>query len=283
MSNFGLGRGFGSLIPTEIVEEDFDPTRDEDESVSKLKEISVEKIRPDAEQPRKDFDEDALRALSENIKKNGVLQPIVVVAVEDGYEIVAGERRWRATKMAGLSKIPAIVRTLDAQNRLEISIIENAQREDLNAVELATAYAKLKSQFNLTDKEIAEKIGKSEASVKNTLRLLNLPEEAKRAMVENKIGEGVMRPLVAAEEEVIAEAMPKIVNEGWTARRVEQFVRMRKKKSSSVAVKREETVRMERELSEVLGAEVSISGRTIRISCGKDLSKIVERVRGLGE
>lgn len=265
---FGLGRGFSSLIPTDLVDEDFDATREEDKSVSKLKEIALEEIEPDKDQPRKTIDQENLQALADNIKKHGVLQPIVVVENEDKYMIVAGERRWRAAKLAGLKKIPAIVRTLDAQNRLELSIIENAQREDLSAIELATAYAKLKSQFNLSDAEIAERVGKSVASVRNTLRLLNLPEGAKQMMAKYKIGEGVMRPLVNADEEVIEEAVPKIVSEGWTARRVERFVSARKKKSSFVATKKEEFSRAEEKLEKKFGVDVVVSKRSIRFSCG---------------
>ena len=273
---FGLGRGFASLIPTDLVDEDFDATREEDKSVSKLKEILLEEIVPDPEQPRKTIDRENLQALAGNIKEHGVLQPIVVVENSSAggdstrYIIVAGERRWRASKLAGLEKIPAIVRTLDAQNRLELSIIENAQREDLSAIELATAYAKLKSQFNLSDAEIAERVGKSVASVRNTLRLLNLPESAKQLMAKHKLGEGVMRPLVNAEVEVIEEAVPKIISEGWTARRVERFVGARKKKSSFVATKTEEFSRAEEKLEKKFGVDVIISKRSIRFSCGSE-------------
>ena len=144
----GLGRSFESLIPTELIDDEFDPTATEDKKESRLKELNLDDIVRDEEQPRRDFDKEALEALAASIKEHGVLQPIVVTKEDGKYKIVAGERRWRASKIAGLTKIPAIIRTLDSQNRLELSIIENAQREDLNAIELATAYAKLKSQFN---------------------------------------------------------------------------------------------------------------------------------------
>ena len=181
----GLGRGFSSLIPTDLVDEEFDITAESDKEVSKLLEIKVSEITRDENQPRQTFTEESLAELAASIKQHGVLQPLVVIEEDGKYVIVAGERRWRAAKMAGLETVPAIVRTIDSQNRLELSIIENAQREDLNPIELATAYAKLKSQFNLSVKEIAERVGKSESSVMNTMRLLNLPEDAKKAMVEN--------------------------------------------------------------------------------------------------
>ena len=176
----GLGRGFEALIPTDLVDEEFDLTAVEDKRDSKLKELKIEDIVRDEEQPRREFNEEALNALAASIKEHGVLQPIVVTKEEGKYKIVAGERRWRASKVAGLKTIPAIIRTLDSQNRLELSIIENAQREDLNAIELATAYAKLKTQFNLTTEDIAAKVGKSEQTIQNTLRLLNLPDDVKK-------------------------------------------------------------------------------------------------------
>ena len=210
----GLGRSFESLIPTELIDEEFDLTAIEDKKESSLKELKISDIIRDEDQPRRDFDQGAIEALAASIKEHGVLQPIVVTKEEGKYKIVAGERRWRASKIAGLTKIPAIIRSLDTQNRLELSIIENAQREDLNAIELATAYAKLKTQFNLSPEDIAAKVGKSESSVQNTLRLLNLPDDVKKTMVKEKLTEGVMRPLVSRDEETIRKVLPKIVKEG---------------------------------------------------------------------
>jgi len=145
----GLGRGFESLIPTDVIAEEFDVTSEVDGKVSELRELKLEDIVRDEGQPRKHFDKVALEELAASIQEHGVLQPIVVVKVGKKYQIVAGERRYRASQIAEMETIPAIVRTLDAQNKLELSIIENAQREDLNPIELATAYAKLKEQFNL--------------------------------------------------------------------------------------------------------------------------------------
>lgn len=219
----GLGRGLDKLIPTDTVEDFFDPTAEEDEKVSKLRDIAVDEIIPDPDQPRREFDEKQLEALARSIKENGVVQPIVVVKEGEKYKIVAGERRWRASRMANLDKIPAIVRTLDAQKRLEISLIENVQREDLNPIEIATVYAKFRSQFNLSNAEIAKRVGKSESAIINTTRLLNLPDSAKHAMVEHKLSEGQMRPLVTLDEAQIEKILPKIIDEGWSARKVEQY------------------------------------------------------------
>lgn len=274
----GLGRGFESLIPTELVDDEFDPTAPEDEKVSELKEIDIEKVVRDEEQPRKEFNGEALEALASSIREHGILQPIVVTKDEGKYKIVAGERRWRAAKLVGLEKVPAIVRTIDAQNRLELSVIENAQREDLNAIELATAYAKLKAQFNLSPKEIAERIGKKESSVINTMRLLNLPEKVKKAMVENNLSEGVMRPLVAASPEMIEKVLPRIIEDGWTSRKVEMFMAASKKKSSASAVKASLYAREEKKLADKYNAKARIHGRSLTLTFknGEELKKVLE-------
>lgn len=276
----GLGRGFDSLIPTDFVDDDFDVTSKEDKKESDLKMISISDIVRDEEQPRKEFSVEALEALASSIKEHGVLQPLVVVREEGKYKIVAGERRWRASKLAGLKEVPAIVRTLEAQERLEISIIENAQREDLNAIEMATAYAKLKSQFNLSEEEIADRVGKSKSAVVNTMRLLNLPDNAKRAMVEHKLTEGVMRPLIGAEPELIDKILSKIVEEGWTARRVEKEMAEKKKKSSATAIKASIYSKQEDALSKKYSANFRVRGRSITITCktDDDLKKLLEKL-----
>lgn len=259
-----LGRGLGSLIPTDTIDSLFDPTAEEDEKDSKLKDLPIADITPDEDQPRREFDQTQLEALAASIKENGVVQPIVVVKEGKKYKIVAGERRWRASKIAGLEKIPAIVRTLDAQKRLEISLIENVQREDLNAIEIATVYAKFRNQFNLTNAEIAKRVGKSEAAVINTTRLLNLPDEAKRAMVEHKLSEGQMRPLVTLEPDQIKQVLPKIIDEGWSARRVEQYKvdlknRASMQKNAKAPVVRAESDDAADAISRKLGVKVKIS------------------------
>ena len=263
----GLGRSFESLIPTELIDDEFDPTSAEDKKESQYRELKLEDIIRDEDQPRREFSEEAINALAASIKEHGVLQPIVVTKEDGKYKIVAGERRWRAAKVAGLDKIPAVIRTLDSQNRLELSIIENAQREDLNAIELATAYAKLKSQFNLSASEIATKVGKSEQAIQNTLRLLNLPEDVKKIMVKEKLSEGVMRPLVNRDEKTIKKILPKIIDEGWTSRKVERYFSENKKQSSAAIVKQYQYRKDEDALSSKYDAVVSISGRSLTFRC----------------
>jgi len=224
-SKKGLGRGFDSLIPTELLDESFDPTAAQDGRVSELRHIKLTEIEANIDQPRRAFDEDALEDLTNSIREHGILQPIVVTPHEGGYQIVAGERRYRASKMAGLEKIPALVRTLSNQHKLELSLIENLQRRDLNVLETATAYLKLRDQFNLTLEQIGQRVGgKSISGVSNTLRLLRLPESAKQALLESKLTEGQARPLVGLDIAIVEEILPQIIEEGWSARKVEQFV-----------------------------------------------------------
>lgn len=222
----GLGRTFDSLLPTDLLNEAFDPTAGEDGKVSELRHIAIEDIAPDSDQPRRSFDEAALDELAASIKEHGVVQPLVVVAAGGTYQIVAGERRWRASKKAGLKKVPALVRTLSAQHRLEISLIENLQRRDLNALETATAYLKLRDQFNLKLEEIGARVGgRSVAAVSNALRLLHLPENAKQALVDGKITEGHARQVLALNEPSAQNSLLEhIINDGWSVRRSEQFV-----------------------------------------------------------
>lgn len=231
----GLGRGFDSLIPTELFDESFDPTAEQDEKVSELRHILIGEIEADPDQPRRSFDEIALDELAISIAEHGVLQPIVVTPFGGHYRIVAGERRWRAAKKAGLEKLPAIVRTLSDQHRLELSLIENLQRQDLNILETATAYLKLRDQFNLTLDEIGQRVGgRSPSSISNTLRLLRLPENVRTALAEGKLREGQARPLVSIDPKVSEEMLPRILSEEWSARKIEQYTGQLKQAKKSV-------------------------------------------------
>lgn len=221
----GLGRGFDSLIPTNLIDDVFDPTAKQDEKVSQLRELPLTQVISDPEQPRRYFDEDALADLAHSIDKHGILQPIVVTKQDDKFIIVAGERRWRAAKMAGLETIPAIIRTLSGQHRLEISLIENLQRRDLNPIETATAYLKLRDQFNMTLEEIGDRVGgKSMSAISNTLRLLKLPKTLQEAVFDGRLSEGQARPLIGLDEKVATQLMERITREGWTTRRIEQWI-----------------------------------------------------------
>ncbi|AKM80813.1 TPA: ParB/RepB/Spo0J family partition protein [Candidatus Saccharibacteria bacterium] len=221
----GLGRGFASLIPTELLDESFDPTAAQDEQISELRHIKLSEIVADPEQPRRHFDEVSLDEMAASIKEHGILQPIVVTPYQGSYQIVAGERRYRASQLAGLDKIPALVRTLSGQHKLELSLIENLQRRDLNVLETATAYLKLRDQFNLTLDQIGERVGgKSVSAISNTLRLLRLPEVVRQAIADGKLREGQARPLIGLDETIILEVLPQILKEEWSARKIEQFI-----------------------------------------------------------
>lgn len=220
----GLGRGFESLIPMDLLDDDFDPTAKQDEKVSELRDLPLTKVRANPDQPRRSFDKEALQELADSIKEYGVLQPIIVVRDGDQYRIVAGERRFRAATIAGLDKIPALVRTLADQHELELSLIENLQRRDLNAIETATAYLKLRDQFNLTQEQVAKRVNKSPSAVTNTMRLLKLPKSAQLAIAEGKLTEGQARPLAGQDEAFIEEILPRIIAEEWSSRKVEQYM-----------------------------------------------------------
>lgn len=221
----GLGRGFDSLIPTESLEDSFDPSSMQDERVSDLRYVDIAKVSPDEDQPRRYFDPEGIDELASSIEQHGILQPLVVIPYGGGYQIVAGERRYRASKKVGLQKVPVIVRTLGGQHKLELSLIENLQRQDLNILETATAYGKLRDQFNMTLDEIGKRVGgKSASAISNTMRLLKLPENVKRALADNQLREGQARPLIGVDSSIVDDILPKIIKQGWSARQIEQYI-----------------------------------------------------------
>lgn len=220
-----LGRGFETLLPTEFFDEEFDPTSKQDEKISSLLELELDKIEADADQPRKNFDNEALKQLSESIKVHGVLQPIVVVKQGSNYKIVAGERRFRASKLAGKTTIPAIVRKLSDQNRLELSLIENIQRSNLSVIEVATSYLKLRDQFNLTLEQIGQRVGgKTTGAISNTLRLLRLPKPVIEALDQGRLTEGQAKPLIGLGEQTVLKLAQQIEANNYSARQVERLV-----------------------------------------------------------
>ena len=222
----GLGRGFESLIPTDLLDDTFDITASEDKKLTSLKSILLSKVKADPSQPRRHFDKEGLEELAFSIKEHGVLQPIVVVKSNNEYIIVTGEKRYRTSKLAGLSEIPALVRSLNSQNRLEVSLIENLQRRDLNAIETATAYQKLKDQFNLNIDQIGARVGnKSVSAVSNTMRLLRLPKQVQELIVTGELTEGQARPLIGLKQEDAIKISTAIIKESWSARRIESHIK----------------------------------------------------------
>jgi ParB family chromosome partitioning protein len=214
----GLGKGLGALIPTGTVV----PT------TVGLQELPVASIRPNTHQPREHFDEEALGALAESIREVGVLQPILVREQGDGYELIAGERRWRAARRVGMQTIPAIVRHADDATSLQQAIVENVQRESLNPLEEAAAYQQLIEDFGLTHDDVAARVGKSRATITNTLRLLQLPPTIQRYLQEGALRMGHARALLATPDRAYQEQLAKrAVAEDMSVRAVEEAVRAR--------------------------------------------------------
>lgn len=217
---FALGKGLSALIPEDIVESD-----QQYENGKIL--IPLNEIKNDNNQPRKTFDSDKITELTESIKTHGIIQPLILRKSDDGfYIIVAGERRWRAAKMAGLKDVPAIVMELSEKNILEISLIENIQRQDLNPIEEALAYKKLLSEFSLTQDDLSKRIGKSRTAITNTIRLMNLDERVQQYIIEGIITEGHGRTLLGIKDKDLQyELSQKAIDERLSVRELERVVK----------------------------------------------------------
>lgn len=258
----GLGRGLDSLIPIEQPKKKND--NKETQNVENL--LNITKVEPNREQPRKKFDEDALMELADSIRQYGVLEPILVQPRDNYYEIVSGERRWRAAKLAGLKEIPVIIKDLTDQEIAEISLIENIQREDLNPIEEALAYKRLLEEFHLKQDELAEKVSKSRTAVTNSMRLLKLNEEVQQMVVEDMISTGHARALLAIEDgEMQYTLAQQIFDEKLSVREVEKLVKNigkpAKEKKSRQAVDESMQViyaNISENLKSMLGTKVSI-------------------------
>lgn len=213
----GLGRGLGALLPSAVQE--VKPG----ESVEKIK---LNEISPNPYQPRQHFDKEKLEELAESIRQFGVVQPVVLRKTKKGYELVSGERRCRASKLAGEKTVPAVVREYDDQEMSEIALVENLQRDDLNPIEEAGAYRKLLEDFNYTQEKLAERLGKSRPAVANTMRLLQLPSSVQRFLADRRLTPGQVRPLLAIQDEKAQTALAvRIVEEGLSARQVEDLMK----------------------------------------------------------
>ena len=226
----GLGRGLESLIPKTI------DTQSLLEKNERIQNIPIANIEPDKEQPRTHFDDTKLEELASSVKRHGILQPLIVSQTEQNmYTIVAGERRWRAAKIAGLEKVPCIVRTPEGIERLEIALIENVQRVDLSPLEQAISIERLHQQFNVPYKAIAARLGKAAPTVNNIVRLLQLPDEAKNALKAEQISEGHARALLSIKEVPVEQKklLAMIIEKGLTVRQAEQYAIGVKKKVSS--------------------------------------------------
>lgn len=284
----GLGRGLDALLGdsrsvaavTEVTEE---------ERRSDLQALPIDRVRRGRYQPRRHFDPDSLQELADSISAQGMVQPVVVRPVEDGYELVAGERRWRAAQMAGLHEIPAVIRELDEPAAAAVALIENIQREDLNPLEQARAMARLIEDFGLTHQQVAQAVGRSRAAVSNLLRLQELHEDVKELVETGRLEMGHARALLGLDSERQRALARQVVRRSLTVRQTEALVRQElegKGRTRDVPKKDADTRRLEQDLSERLGAQVTIvpgrKGRgrlQIAYNSHDELEGILEHIR----
>ena len=261
MKKQALGRGLSALIETE-------PVAAVGSTI--FNEIEISKIKPNPNQPRTEFDDEALEELAASIRANGIISPITLRKIsDDNYQIIAGERRYRASKLAGLDKIPAYIRDVDDGQVMEMALIENIQREDLNAIEIALSYNSLVATLNLTQEALAERVGKKRATITNYLRLLKLPAEIQMGLKDKKIDMGHARALVSVDNpEQMLAIYAQVLNEGASVRRTEELVRMAatgeitekaEKKEKQHAIMPEEYDALCKELNEKFNARVKLS------------------------
>ena len=228
----GLGKGLDSLIPSAAVESKKKEGKNDSVEVAKSENkgpetiVKITKVEPNRKQPRKNFDEDALQELADSIKQFGLLQPILVQDRKDYYEIIAGERRWRAAKLAGLKEVPVIIREYTEKEIVEISLIENIQREDLNPIEEAQAYKRLLEEFNMKQDEVAERVSKSRSAVTNSIRLLKLSNEVQQMLIDDMITTGHARALLSIEDKELQYSLAqRIFDEKLSVRDVEKIMK----------------------------------------------------------
>ena len=278
------GKGLAALIDTETPQEKNGKVSEKDSVMM----VNISKVEPNRDQPRKNFDEDSLQELAESIKQHGVLSPLLVVDRGEYYEIVAGERRWRAATIAELKEVPVIVKELTEQEIVELSIIENLQREDLNEIEEAMAYKRLMTEFHLTQDEVAEKVSKSRAAIANSVRLLKLSEDVQQMLIDEMISAGHARALLGVEdpEEQFILAQ-RAFDEKLSVREIEKIVKNRSKQKTT-PVKKVNQLNVvyqdiETRLKERLSTKVSVSGKEngsgkieIEFYSGEELERILD-------
>lgn len=282
----GLGRGLSNLIPTDDTTEDVSPKASKQtksgavtktEVVKKVEQtLNINRIEPNKNQPRKEFNEDALQELADSIKQFGVIEPLVVVKRKGYYELIAGERRWRAARLAGLKEVPVVIKDYDDQQIVEIALIENIQREDLNPIEEAHAYERLIQEFNLTQDEVAERVSKSRTTVTNALRLLKLTEKVQQMLIDDMLSTGHVRALITiTEPQLQYETAMYIFDKKLSVRETESYVKklLNKKPKEKTSEKEDPELSflykaIENRLKESLGTKTTIKAKT------KDSGKI---------
>ena len=288
MAQRGLGKGLDSLIPASVA----GSSGDKKEQKKTEMVVKIAKVEPNRDQPRKNFDEDALQELADSIKQFGLLQPILVQERKDYYEIIAGERRWRAAKIAGLKEIPVIIRNYSDQEIVEISLIENIQREDLNPIEEAQAYKRLLEEFHLKQDEVAERVSKSRTAVTNSMRLLKLSDGVQQMIIDDMLSTGHARALIPIEDqEMQLQLAQKIFDEKLSVREVEKLVKgiLKPEKEKLKKEEKQQTIQyiyqdIENKLKEKFSRKVEISSKgkngsgkiEIEFYSNDDLDRLVE-------
>ena len=274
----GLGKGLGALIPEMDITESILET-------DKIIKLDIDDVFPNKNQPRKEFAEEKLKSLQESIESNGVIQPIIVTQEKKGYQIIAGERRWRASRMANLKKIPAIIRSYDDLMKAKVSIIENVQRDNLNSVEEAKAYQLLLKNYQLTQTELSQSLGKSRPYITNMIRILDLDEEILDGIIQEKISFGHAKAILMFPEEKRIKVFNKTVNDKLSVRQLEKYAKEPVKKVKIKKSKELEIIKFEKILTDCYGTKVNIvkgekKGKIeIDFYNDNDLERIIEMLR----
>lgn len=305
MAKKGLGKGLGAIFGEDVIKESEEDsakakaaaTADKTEDKGSELMIKLALIEPNKEQPRKDFNEEQLGELAESIKRYGVLQPLLVQKKGTFYEIIAGERRWRAAKIAGLKEIPVVLREYSKQESMEIALIENVQRADLNPIEEALAYQQLVKEFHLTQEEIAVRVAKNRATITNTMRLLKLDEQIQEMLIQNLISSGHARALLSLDDQGLQlKAAKLILDGGLSVRETERLVKRLAKEDGNEEKKdkaKDETLaiiyqNLEDRMKTVMGTKVSIHNKDrnkgrieIEYYSESELERIVEMIESI--
>lgn len=291
----GLGKGLDSLIPENKSVKPAAKAEKEESVKTGEQMLKINQVEPNREQPRKHFEEDALLELADSIKQYGVLQPLLVRKRKDYYEIIAGERRWRAAKLAGVKEVPVIIKEYTEQQAVEIALIENIQRENLNPIEEAMAFKKLLTEFNLKQDEVAERVSKSRTAVTNSMRLLKLGEKVQKMIIDDMITTGHARALLAIDDEEQQYLLAtKIFDEKLSVRETEKLVKEiknPKKPKEKKAVENEFVYKdLENRMKEVMGTKVSIASKSngkgkieIEYYSEKELERMFEMIMTIGK
>ena len=270
----GLGKGLDSLIPNKsektvkktVKSDEIAPKTDEKETKNGEMMIKINQVEPNRDQPRREFDEDSLMELADSIKQFGILQPLIVQKKKDYYEIIAGERRWRAAKLAGVKEVPVIVKEYTDQEIVEISLIENIQRENLNPIEEAMAYKRLLEEFDLKQDEVAERVSKSRTAVTNSMRLLKLSDRVQQMIIDDMISTGHARALLAIDDEEQQYMLAnKIFDEKLSVRETEKLVKALKNPKKEVKKQKLEHTfvyqNIEEQMKNIIGTKVSVNAK----------------------